>query len=95
MKSMRDELMEVLSTLDERDTQRVLDFAQQLLGKPPKGMPLSELLRHRGMFSSEELDQMEAAINEAFGSSEPEVRPERQPPAPVARPTAWGVPSVE
>jgi hypothetical protein len=66
--SPREELIEALDQLAEPEQRALLNYARQLRGKTPtlapKGVPFESLRRFMGSIPSEDLKQIETAIEE-------------------------------
>ena len=58
------EIVEQLKNLSSDQHQKVSDFAQELSGELPEGVPLRDLLKFVGAFPQEDLEQMKQAIEE-------------------------------
>ena len=62
------EIVERLEKLTLGQQRQVLDFALELSGESPKGIPLQELLEFAaGLFPPEDLEEIKQAIEEDCG----------------------------
>ena len=65
--TLSDRLLEQFNKLNHRQQKRLLDFAQTLNeSSEPQGEPGTSIIVATGYFDSQALDEMEAAIEEAY-----------------------------
>ncbi len=64
MATIDQEIAKLLHRLPEAQQQRVLDFACELAGSKPQGIPGADLLPFAGRISPDDLQRMSDAIEE-------------------------------
>jgi len=69
--SIKREILDELSHLSAEDTRRVLDFARSLSKAPPRGEAPSHLREIIGLIPSEDLAEMNRAIEEGCEQVDP------------------------